>query len=344
MAKSSKTVLIVVLVAIILISGASLIKLRDDISKLKAAAQQLELNFRALRESHELMKKENHDLQEENRRVKEDAALTKKVVEGEIGKTQLEIEKTLDRLNEFEIKVDDSIDWFRQNTNVANISAYETIRQELGKCVKVRGNCTIDLGCINNVNQQNYFEYSSDDRSTGRKDYLKNLSMIYGQKGGDCEDFSLLFRAEYDYLVDTCLQNVTREKIVPFTGDEKIPGTYMYIVCGSFDPGGVVENWGGHCLVALTAEPILSSLDIYKKIRKSTLVEPQNGEFVADMSNTNVTKIFDNGMPPDTLHHLSMVITNDDLIIFNAFGEMVEWEGYHDFLDDIGQLKGGVEK
>ncbi|MBI2124399.1 hypothetical protein HYT92_01270, partial [Candidatus Pacearchaeota archaeon] len=109
-------------------------------------------------------------------------------------------------------------------------------------------------------------------------------------------------------------------------------------ICGTFDP------WLGHCLVGLTKNPVESSADIYQNIKESVMVEPQNGQFVGYMNDTKLVKIFDDGMPPDTLHYLDFVITDDDLNIFYPYGETVAWVGYHDFLEISESLKEGVEK
>ena len=132
--------------------------------------------------------------------------------------------------------------------------------------------------------------------------------------------------------------------MVPVVDGRELDRNYMYIICGVFDPSGVVKNWGGHCLLAISKASIINSADIYPNIMESVLVEPQTGEYTANMTNTNLIKVFDSGMPPTTLHYVSMIITDDDLKIFYPYGDKVEWIGYYDFLNNSNKIKGIMKK
>ena len=115
----------------------------------------------------------------------------------------------------------------------------------------------------------------------------------------------------------------------------------MYIVCGTWDPNKVVTNWAGHCMVALSENLINSSRDIYQNIKRSTLIEPQNGELEGDVDESDTIPIFPDAQPPNTLHYLDFVIIDNDLIIFNPYTDEVKWTGYNDFLknsEDIMEL------
>lgn len=298
-------------------------RLKNEITKLKSDSQKLEENFKILKKNYELLKDENR-------------LLTQKLVSltAETNAVQIEIEKASDKLAEFENTIKESITWFKQNRNIDNFKDYNLIKDELSACFELKDKCKIDLTCIYNVNEKNNFRYTEDDTALGKEDFLKDLGLIYNQKGGDCEDFSLLFRAEYNYLVEQCLVNFSRQQIVPVVEGKELDTNYMYIICGVFDPGSVVKNWAGHCLVSLTKHPINSSLDIYSNIKDSVLVEPQIGEFVSNMSEESPIKIFDNGMPPNTLHYVSMIITDDDLKIFYPYGDKIEWIGYAEFMQN----------
>lgn len=338
--KITITVLSISLFIIIALFTYSYFAVIKDLNNLKSSSKQLEENFKVLKNNYELLKEENSKLKEENIGVKEESvSISQKMknVEASVG-------QTMDKLNDFENTVQDSINWFKQNINLQNLDIYDGIKEELKGCMKTKDTCEIDLSCINEVNTNNKFKYDPDERSTGKNDFLKNLSLIYNDKGGDCEDFSLLFRAEYNYLVDECLINYTREEITPKTEEKEIEGTYMYIICGSFDPGKIVEDYAGHCLVALAENPINKTSDIYGSLKSSTLVEPQNGQFVAEMADTDMIRLLDDGMVPNTYYRVWMVIVDDDLKIFYERGEDIKWLGYFDFLEEINSLRGKVEK
>jgi len=343
---SGLSIFLIIIISIMLYSNFNLGK---ELNSITGSTIKLEKNFDLMKKNFESLKQENLQLKKQNKQVKEESTL----VSGEAERVEEQVEKTMDRLDSFERTVTNSIDWFRENNNIAGIEEYSEITQELeDNCLRFNESCQIDLTCLYEVNKKNRFRYSFDEYSTGKKDFLKDLKKIYSQQGGDCEDFSLLIQAEYNYLVDQCLENYSRSEIDPIVDnnvrgeiiEKSIKGTYMSIICGNFDPGGIVQNYAGHCLVALTENQILKSSDVYKNIKESILVEPQNGRYVANMSNTDIITIFDNGVPPDTFHDVDLVITEDDLIIFDEYADEIEWIGYKDFLEKIESLKKEVEK
>lgn len=332
---SGKAFYISLLIAFLLIISLSFIniKLKGEIIGLKTDSLKLEENFKALKKNYEALKEENKALNDKSLSL---AAENKMV--------QIEIEKTADRLAQFENTVKESVTWFKQNSNIENFKDYDKIKDELSECLNPKDKCRIDLTCIYEVNRKNDFRYTEDETALGKEDFLKDLSLIFDQKGGDCEDFSLLFKAEYNYLVNQCLLNFSRQQIAPIIEGKELDRTYMYVLCGVFDPGSVVKNWAGHCLVSLTEDPINKSSDIYRSIKDSILVEPQNGEFVANMSETAPIGIFDNGVAPNTLYYASMIITEDDLKIFYPYADKIEWIGYSDFLKNSKTIMEMIKK
>ncbi len=320
--------------------------LKGNVSNLEQESKILENNFNALKKSYDILTKENLALKYLNAKIKEESVS----LSASIKDTKIEIDQALEKLNDFETIVKSSINWFKENTNIENISDYVKIRDELSKCVKFGATCDIDLKCIYDVNKRNNIRYEHDEDTTGKDDFLKDLKLIYKQNGGDCEDFSLLYRAEFNFLLNNCLQNYTREQTYSIAVDPKtdrpfrIDEDYMYIICGTFDPKKVIGNVAGHCLNALTKNPINSSLNIYPEISKSVMVEPQLGEFYGNLNSTGHIKIFDDGYIPNTLYYLYFVISDDDLYIFDPYSEKVEWKGYHDFLENSQQILKSVAK
>lgn len=319
--------------------------LKEKMKNLEQESRILENNFNALKKSYDIITKENQALKNLNAKLKEESIS----LSASIKDTKLEVEQAIEKLNDFETTVKSSINWFQENTNIENLSDYGKIKNELGKCVKFRSTCDIDLKCIYDVNKRNNIRYRYDEDTTGKNDFLKDLKLIYWQNGGDCEDFSLLYRAEFNFLLDKCLQNYTREQTYSIAVDPKtdkpfkIDEDYMNIICGTFDPKEVIGNVAGHCLNTLTKSPISSSFDIYKEISGSVMVEPQLGEFYGNLNSTGNLQIFDNGYPPNTLYYLYFVITDDDLYIFDPYSEKVEWKGYHNFLEDSQQILKSVK-
>lgn len=311
-----------------------------EAARLRSGMQALEKNFGFLQKNCDLLSNENEDIKGENKRLKQESAL----ISSKMRNVEIELSKAEDKLNEFQIIVQDSIQWFKQNINIENYGDYGLIREELSRCVHYMDGCRIDLGCLYSTNKKNGFEYKLDEKTSKKADFLQDLRQIFSNKGGDCEDFSLLYRAEYNYLLSQCLRNYSRSEIVPYTGDMEINKTYMYIVCGTWDPKEIVAEWAGHCMVALSKAPIASTSDVYSAIKASTLIEPQNGQFEGHMGETDTIYIFPDGQPPNTLYYIDFVITDDDLKIFYAYSDEVKWFGYQDFMVYISDLRNKVKK
>jgi len=299
--------------------------------KLKHSLENLQSDYDILKQNYDLVRTSNDELKQDYGKLSD--------------KNTVDIQRALTQFRDFEINVRESMKWFTLNRNINASSRYTDIKGQLNTCMTLDNNtCEIALDCIHNINEDNKMEYKTDDASVARDDFLKSLALIYDQKGGDCEDISLLFTAEYNYLVDQCTAaGVKRKKVNVVTNDQDLKGNYMYVVCGGFDPQEVVSGYGGHCVVALTKMPILLTSDVYPYLKEAALVEPQNGEFMFYMDDTEATELFDDGQPAETLFHINTVITNNDLKVFYNWGEEVGWLGFSEFLERIEKLKGDIK-
>ena len=335
MLKLNKILIVLyILVTILLISTFySNLKLKQEITILKSSNQLIGDNLNALKRNHETLKNENLKLEKLNQRIIKESALK----DEQVKTVEIEVDKAIDKLDNFEITVSDSIKWFKENNNVYAFEEYDKIKEDIAnKCLIRDDACNIDLKCIYKANKKR-FRYRYDEATTGKEDFLKDLSFIYDDYGGDCEDFSLLFRGEYNYLVDQCLMNYSRNQVTPFTENTSLDGTYIHIICGAFD-------FGGHCLVAFTKGAIGNSSDAYSALKYSMMVDPQNGEYYGRVGEEGQIKIFPSGVPPTTLYFVSMVITEEDLMIFDEYADEIEWTGYKDFLTKAESLRGGVKQ
>ncbi len=316
--------------------------LQESLRVLQSNYDVMQNNFKALQTSLEAQKQVNRKVVEENARIEQTNAQLEQTniqVASDSEKVQKEVDEARDELAQFETTVRESISWFRENNNIRNLTIYDELKQDLQQCITSDGRCVIDVSCIYAVGDANHFRYRYDEATTGKGDFLKDLTMIYQQYGGDCEDISLLYRAGYNYLKEQCSFSYPGQSIlVRNEGESAIDGNNMYILCGSFDPKERVTDFAGHCLVALTPIEINSSQDIHRSLSRSTLVEPQTGKIVAHLNESDVITVFDNNVVPDTLYRAWMVITDDDLYIFYEYTEEIEWKGYGDFLTDIDIL------
>ena len=120
-------VLLFVITLLAITAGFSLYAnkyLKDQIAQLNQDSKVLEENFNALKKSLELLKNENQKLKDSNSKLLQESASLSSAMKS----TKIEVEQALEKLNDFETTVKNSIKWFKENTNIQNYSEYEKIR------------------------------------------------------------------------------------------------------------------------------------------------------------------------------------------------------------------------
>ena len=83
--------------------------------------------------------------------------------------------------------------------------------------------------------------------------------------------------------------------------------------------------------------------EIFEVLKNSVFIEPQLGEFIFNLNETETISLFADNQAPDTLFRVFMVITDSDLKTFYEYGEEVEWLGYADFLNEIELLRENIK-
>lgn len=189
-------------------------------------------------------------------------------------------------------ELNDSVDWFVTNSKVTD----PRITAKIEKCLSA---CTISLDCIATVNQKDLgIEFISD----AGDEQLLSLDAFYNNGGGDCEDYALFYKAEYNYLrekASTC-QTIINTSIYE-SGDYETTGE-IYVSCAQTDTAA-------HCL-----NYIIGSAS-----GKRYFIEPQWGNEVPDF----LTEY------PYEVHK----ILNDDLILQNY--DTKEWYSYKKLLEEF---------
>ncbi len=311
---------------------------QQELVATKQTLQTLQLNYNSLKANYDSLKADYDKARKTNQLLKKES----KSLNESMKQIELQIDQSLDKLHDFDVRVRQAMEWFAKNSNIKNSDQYNLTREKLNStCIKTDANCHIDLSCIYQTNYDYGIRYIEDTSSIRKEDFMLNLSLIDTFKGGDCEDFSLLFMAEYNYLFEQCQQRgYKRENITTSTEDmnEKLSGQYMYVLCGLFHPRALGNQLGGHCVNALTAAPIIASHDVYGSIKHAVLVEPQTGGYMLNMNKTEDIKLFNDRMPPDTLYYVWLIITDADLKIFYEFSEKIEWIGYTELLKEGEKL------
>ncbi|MEM0360490.1 MAG: hypothetical protein QXK06_04110 [Candidatus Diapherotrites archaeon] len=270
--------------------------------------------------------------------------------------------QTIKSIEEFERKIEKSIEWFQENSLLGTSDNQKAARDWLEKkCFSIgRQDCSIQTACIYLVNSSNGFlglDYIEDsgDKLTSIEDFLK-------RKGGDCEDFALFFKAELNYFLEKC-SNPFPENIriegwvkaenpnvfyrIDSMGQWYLPGAkpavlkqghvFPALVCGQIYDFRR-EKVGGHCVVALTKKKISSVFEIFALLDGSPLIEPQDGSFLGNINEAS-SGVYLNA-PSDKTKHDSFiywVVTDNDFYMFDE--EKAEWAGYAFFSEKLAFLK-----
>ncbi len=275
---------------------------------------------------------------------------------------QEEASQILRTIDDYREELNDSMEWFRTNANLEglNISSKDRSRIESllkYRCIeKDRYRCTINTGCIYLVNAQFLeFDYLNDTSTSFSEDKLQSLSEFVDNKGGDCEDFALFYKAELNFLLDECKESTSEyvlESWRPASDENKrfwlddshqwflreaarmllVAHKYPYVVCGMIlDP--VKDKIGGHCVIAASKEKIESIEDI-EKLNGAALIEPQNGRYLGDVGEDVmlIKKIDDFSYNS----YISQIITDSDMLSFSK--RRNQWEGFALFSEELEEV------
>lgn len=267
------------------------------------------------------LKKQLDALKEEN------SLLSKELEDVKLGKSRLETDYSglqnqstnlAKELDDFNNRLDQALMWYKSNAKLNSSEEENNTKFYLRKhCVEVQSNqCRIQLACLWNTNAERMtLLYKTDDVNWNVEDKILSLVDFLGNRGGDCEDFSLFFKAEINYLKDMCegkpvvleawkvpddgpRQAHQRHEIVYYLslGETRwyikdvdvfdIEGfEYANIVCGIMSDLKS-EDLGGHCMIAFTQKEIVSNEDL-AALDGAYIIEPQDGSFAGNLNSPN---------------------------------------------------------
>ncbi|RMF06532.1 hypothetical protein D6764_01985 [Candidatus Woesearchaeota archaeon] len=335
----------------------------EEIQYLKEKLAEFSAQLRELNNTKTELEKDKETLTEEK-------TLLKRKLYG----IQTDIERTISELEEYEEKIEESMSWFRKNAELSNFKEWTAVRQQIkGWCVeRFDDRCEIRLSCLTFVTDYlEEFQYKLDSETTGKADKLQNLSQIYANEGGDCEDYSLLAIAEINELEKYCRDRLLDDvRFVAYVREEGsrhyvedtkryyLPDAKSYylpsekknraIVCGTFPAGydpNSKTNIGkvGHCVIGFSENTIEKSSDVPAFLKSAVLVEPQNGQYLVDLSRESIFQIPENGEEKEE-YNLRLVITENDLYMYDEFDGEMRWHGYSDYIAKIDELKAELEE
>ena len=264
-----------------------------------------------------------------------------------------------DEVGVFKIRIEESMNWFKNNSTIQNLSNERRIKNSLRNCVSCeRDICYIKTACIQVINQEELnLKYAFDTQTSGQDDKLQTIEQFLLKKKGDCEDFSLFFVAELRYLIDyvnslkktpiieaiiesdtTRSYEIVGRWYYPEGIEKKIISKdyiYPYVACGNIlDPN--TKNIGGHCLIMFSKEEIKESQDI-EDMMDMELIEPQTGMYVNKAENNGVFQI------NNSENQVGQIITDNDYYMHNSVlyrnNTESHWYSYGYYLNKINELE-----
>ncbi len=240
--------------------------------------------------------------------------------------TSAELENLSSELAAFQDQIEQSMAWFTENSNIENLSA--SLRYQVDKCTS---NTEINAPCIPIVmKEEKQWAYKREEG-----DRLLSLDEIATGRGGDCEDWSLYFKAAYNYLKEEDRPERYIVSAVPGTGNFEIYKDHYYADTEGRDVGTTKDKvyiicYDSHCVVAVSGEEINTAEDVYK-LSGAQAIEPQNGQYVFTIGNLLAPDMCSPEICPYTGYaypHIWIVITDNDIYDFHY---NQRWVGYSDY-------------
>ncbi|NYZ77232.1 hypothetical protein H0O02_02865 [Candidatus Micrarchaeota archaeon] len=203
---------------------------------------------------------------------------------------------------------------------------------------KCTSNSEINAPCIPiAVKAEEGWDYKIDegDRMLSLDDFALN-------KGGDCEDWSLYFKAAYNYLKQEDRPERDIVSAVPGMGNFRIYGDHYYADARGRDIGttrdyAYVICYDSHCIIAVSGQEIKNSSDVYK-LRGAPAVEPQNGQYMFTIGNLLAPDICSE--EECSYYDIWMIITDNDIYDFHYNWQ---WVSYRDYYDAASYYKNKID-
>lgn len=262
-----------------------------------------------------------------------------------------ETQELLQDIEEYETQIEESLEWYQRNSDLDSLEKPWNVKRELEQqCYDVVvDKCFIKLGCLYLVNSEFYsFDYLYDSG-----DKISSLEEFVNKSGGDCEDYSLFYKAEYNYLLGLCgdkkvvleawEDNGGARYWASFKEDWWLQSVklidiedhiYPNIVCGSLYDLNTGEG-GGHCMMAFTEKPI-TKLSELSYLDGAPLIEPQDGSFNGNINNDNSETYLLNEtiLESGTAYSwIDTIITDEDYYLVSYDTGL--WSSYSSFNSDL---------
>jgi predicted transglutaminase-like cysteine proteinase len=263
----------------------------------------------------------------------------------------------LESLNTLEGEINESIAWFTTNSALPENGGWAT--EVFGQ--RAATDCVdsgkLNLACIAYLMENTAFSihYRTDSPDSDGSDHLQSVAETIRLGWGDCEDYSLIFKATLNSLKGSVPDakatafaggggdfRVYPKESAPLTqGDSywHVPNAHgvplgtlselhPYVVCFTQDA------YGGHCMVALTEADVSSSKGI-PQLDGARVFEPQSGLYHGTIgTDFGICGSDDCYFEPFVIR---LVIADSGLYFFQRGG--TGWVGYEDYLAEVAKAK-----
>ncbi len=259
-----------------------------------------------------------------------------------------EIDEIKSEALEIEGRINDSIQWFQDNSGLPGTLKSDRFERRAEKGCRDGGK--LNLACVSYL-MEDELGFTYKDDPTG--DRLYSIEDIISRKGGDCEDFSLFFKA---YLNEVGEEGLEIEAWTEGFGkyvvyEDADSGKYWYydsaagrtigrtgtsrpyVACYFYDTQGDVRI--GHCVIMLANTTIENPEDITESgLAGSPLFEPQDGRFMGVVGDE--FSVCEEGETDCDLkdYSVAFIISDNDLFQFSEGG----WNYYHGQRREIESL------
>lgn len=249
----------------------------------------------------------------------------------------IELEDSIEKIEVFKDDLNSSMAWFEDNSYLHDIPNEGRIKRSIdGRCYDEE--CNVKLGCFFLVNSEKLgYKYISDPKIYGEDDKLQSLHEFVHNWGGDCEDYSLFYKAEFNHVLSVCpslrieawipggsdyFLDMQEEWYIEDASGIILPEGYIYpnVVCGN------IQNQGksaGHCVVAFSKD-IIRGLDELDYLQGAPLVEPQDGRYIGTIGRDYYL----------SQNSIWLVITDFDLMMYSNH----EWIGFRSASEELESL------
>ncbi|MCX6770249.1 MAG: hypothetical protein NT051_06295 [Candidatus Micrarchaeota archaeon] len=278
--------------------------------------------------------------------------------ENELNRSKLDLNAQKERISSLALElgalestINESIAWFKDNARLpTNYSWNGDIFQKrvISDCVD-GGN--LNLACISYLMENTAFSiHYRTDSVSGKTDHLQGVKETIDLGWGDCEDYSLIFKATLNSIAQkqanlapvaftsgTGNFRVYPKESLASTGTESywyvpqakgislgnLSKLHTYVVCYTY------SSSGGHCTVAMGEGNITSSSET-GALMGARVFEPQSGQYLGAVGSEFGICASDDCY--STVRSIRLIITDSDLYVFQ---QGTGWTGYGDYAEKV---------